>query len=382
VDPSICILAKPLISIIKSPEKKKKNAKIIKTKNMMNNHHLIDYVFLHLLLHVRLLPPHGPLPEQASTIQMYNGRARARAHTAARSPPLVLASEHEAEVEEDPEEETPSHGHEQALPLSELRHRHLMQDAAARDDARVGADPDPERRADGRQHPCLDGVRQRRQRGVVEDLRAPHEALAAAGELVLQHALERVLDQRQVVEPDPVGRDPVPVDEEAAEEQEVGEDGHHHGVPDHHVRYHAGEERDEAAPRPERRQDGQRVEGEPGHAAREADGEEGGECEGEGEHHERREGDDGVGQHVGGAPVRAVGRLPQEHVALVEEHRQRVGAGVEHGGHGEREEAQPLLRSLGGLVQPEEDGGEDRARDHHGCEAYEEQLGHPPRVDR
>uniref|UniRef100_A0A804QRI3 Uncharacterized protein n=1 Tax=Zea mays TaxID=4577 RepID=A0A804QRI3_MAIZE len=96
--------------------------------------------------------------------------------------------------------------------------------------------------------------------------------------------------------------------------------------------------------------------------------------------HQRRERDHGVGQHVGDAAVGVVRGLAEVDVALLHEHRQRVGAHVEHGGHGHGEEAQALLHALGRVVEAPEDGGQDEAGDHDGAEAHDEELRHAARV--
>ncbi|WVZ56515.1 LOW QUALITY PROTEIN: hypothetical protein U9M48_007032 [Paspalum notatum var. saurae] len=140
------------------------------------------------------------------------------------SPPLVPAAEQQRDVEEDAEEEAPCDGDPEAVPPGEVGDGLLRQEVGPRGDAGVGADVHAQRLAHGPQHPHLEHPRQRRQRRVVEHLHAAHEAPRGVAELVLHHRLVRVLHQRQVVEPDPVPRDAVPVDEEAAEEQEASVD--------------------------------------------------------------------------------------------------------------------------------------------------------------
>ncbi|BAS92007.1 Os05g0120050, partial [Oryza sativa Japonica Group] len=248
------------------------------------------------------------------------------------------------DIEQKPEKETKRHGDQQALPPADVRDSLLRQHVGAGHHARL------------------------------------RQAPRRVAELVLEHRLVRILDQRQVVEPDPVAGDAVAVDEEAGEEQEVGEDGDDHRVSQHDVRHHRGQERHEPAPRPERRQHGQREEGERRATAGEPDGEEGGHRERQRQHHQRRERDGGVGHHVGESPVRVVRRFPEVDVALLDEHRQRVGADVEHGGHGHGEEAETLLDSLGRVVEAPEDGGEDEPRHHDRAEPHHEQLRHAPRV--
>ena len=252
--------------------------------------------------------------------------------------PLVLASNEQDDVEERPEEEAPRHGHQQALPFPNIRDGLRRQHVGAGGDAGGCRHVGPQRPADGLQHLELDALRHVPDRRSVEHLHAAREAARRVAELVLQHRLVRVLHQRQVVEPNPVVRDPVAVDEEAGEEEEVGEDGDDHRVAQHDVRHHRREERDEAAARPEGCQDDEHEEEERRRAAGQPHRPERGDRERQRQEHQRRERDHGVGKHVRDAAVRVVRRLAQVDVPLLHEHRERVGAHVEHGGHAHGEE--------------------------------------------
>jgi len=61
------------------------------------------------------------------------------------------------------------------------------------------------------------------------------------------------------VEPNPVTGNPIPVDEEPTEEQEICENGHNNGVTQHHVRHHTGKERHEGVPGPKRSENNQKI---------------------------------------------------------------------------------------------------------------------------
>ncbi|PNT71941.1 LOW QUALITY PROTEIN: hypothetical protein BRADI_2g37631v3 [Brachypodium distachyon] len=235
----------------------------------------------------------------------------------------------------------------------------MRQHVSAGSNASMRRELGPQRVPNGAEHLHLHRLRQSPNGGPVEHL---------------HHGLVRVLDERDVMEPDPVIRDPVAVDEEPGEEQEVCQDRHNHRVAEHDVRHDGREERDEAAPGPERSEDDEGEEAEGRRAAGQPDGEEGGDGEGEREDDERREGDDGVGQHVGGAAVGVVRRLPEVDVALLDEHRQRVGADVEHGGHPHGEEPHTLLDPLGRVVEPEEDRRQDEAGHHDRRQPHPEEL--------
>lgn len=66
--------------------------------------------------------------------------------------------------------------------------------------------------------------------GVLSKICSPHEAHVRVVQLILHHPIIQVLHQVQVVQSYPVRRDPVSCDEEAAEQNEVGEGGDDDGV--------------------------------------------------------------------------------------------------------------------------------------------------------
>jgi len=156
------------------------------------------------------------------------------------SPPLVLASQHQTKVEQNPEEEAPSHSYPQAVPLAQISDPLLLQYVRACGQARGARNLHPKSAAYVIQQLQFQGRGDCSERRVVEDLNALYKALAGVAELVLQNRLERVLHQRDVMEPKPVARDSVAVYEEAAEEKEIGQDGHDDGIPEHDVRNDAG----------------------------------------------------------------------------------------------------------------------------------------------
>lgn len=125
-----------------------------------------------------------------------------------------------------------------------------------------------------------------------------------------------VLDEGEVVEPYPVGGDAVPGDEEAAEEEEVGEDGDHDGVAEHDVGDDPGEEGDEGAAGPKGGGDDEEEEEEAVEAARQADRVVGYGGEGEGEEDDGGDGGEGVGEDVGRAAVGVVGCFSHEDVPV------------------------------------------------------------------
>ncbi|CAA7392799.1 unnamed protein product [Spirodela intermedia] len=236
-------------------------------------------------------------------------------------PPLVLASQEQGEVEEDSEEEPPCDGDPEAVPLAEIGDPLLEEDVRPSSDTGFAGDVHHENPAHGSEHPLLHRCRNLAERRV--------------------HRLVGVLHHGEIVEPDPVGRHPLPGYEEAAEEEVVGENRHHNGEAHHHVGDDPGEEGDEGVPGPEGGQDD------------EEDDEEG-------------YGDEGVGEHVGRPAIGVVGRLPHEDEAFLEEDWKSVCAG----------EAQPLLDALRGRVEPPENGGEDDPRHHDGAHAQREELRH------
>lgn len=72
--------------------------------------------------------------------------------------------------------------------------------------------------------------------------------------------------------------------------------------------------------------------------------------------------------------------LRTRQLPFLEEDGDGLGAGVEGGGHGKREEPEPLLDSLRGLVEMPEYRGEYDPCHQHRPEPNPEQLRHPPRV--
>ncbi|PON91489.1 hypothetical protein TorRG33x02_127720, partial [Trema orientale] len=148
--------------------------------------------------------------------------------------------------------ETPSHQNPQAFPLTQLTDSQLLQNIQTIHQARGARHVHSRRRAQVPQHHLLHGGRRGGERRVVEQLESPLETPRRVPELAPHHCLVRVLDQGEVVEPNPVIRDPIPANEEPAQEEEVSRDRHHHRVPDQHVRDQAGEEHHQGVSGPER----------------------------------------------------------------------------------------------------------------------------------
>lgn len=101
------------------------------------------------------------------------------------SPSLVLASEQEREVEQDPEQEPPGHRDPQAAPLAEVRHALLFQNIHPGRQARRFRDPHPQSLAQILQQPHFHRRRHRPERRVVEDLNPPDKTLGRIVKLVL-----------------------------------------------------------------------------------------------------------------------------------------------------------------------------------------------------
>lgn len=165
--------------------------------------------------------------------------------------PLVLAAKQKRDVEQEPEEESPAESDQHGHPLIELRD--VLRPQNIRPSCNTGSRSDinislrPEKVKKG--HLKLRG--EGRHGSPVKDLSSSGKALVRTAELVLKNSLVGVLDERDVVKPDPVWRDPAAGDEEAAEEEEVGEKGDYDGVRDHEIRDGAGEKCDEGVGRPE-----------------------------------------------------------------------------------------------------------------------------------
>ncbi|KAH6835739.1 hypothetical protein C2S53_002928 [Perilla frutescens var. hirtella] len=136
------------------------------------------------------------------------------------------------------------HRHPQTVPLAQIVDAlaQIVDALLPHDIFILGArDLHPQRVAHAVQQLQLQLLRHRRHRRRVEDLHAADEALHRICELILQHRLVGALHQRDVVEPNPVHRNPIAVDEESVEEQEIGQKRHHDRGSEHHVRHHAGE---------------------------------------------------------------------------------------------------------------------------------------------